>query len=476
MAADFIESDLPFRLDRLPWSRWHSTVVIGLGITWILDGLEVTIVGNIAPTLKSIRGLGLSDVQFTAAASAYLVGAALGALVFGYLTDLLGRKRLFLVTLSWYLLVTLATAFAWDFTSFLILRTLTGFGLGGEYAAINSAIDELIPSNRRGAVDLGINATWWLGTIVGSLGTLVLLDPHIVDQRYGWRIAFGMGAVLAAAVLFVRKTVPESPRWLLTHGHAAAAATVVDTIEQRIQAQTRMALPPVPARKLTIDPAHRATLGAVLTTMLTTYRRRSLVALTLMCTQAFIYNAFTFTQGLVLGTFMHVADGAIPLYYLAFAAGNLAGPLVLGRYFDTIGRRKMIGGTYIVAGLLLLATALLFARGTLDALTITACWTAVFFFASAGASAAYLTASEVFPLEARALAIAIVYAVGTLVGGAVAPAFFGTLIASHDLLRVCYGYVFSAGLMIFGGTVQAVFGVDAEGKSLEDVAAPLSAR
>ena len=476
VAAKLIESDLPFRLDRLPWSRWHWTIVVGLGITWILDGLEVTIVGNIAPTLKSAHGLGLSDVQFTAAASAYLVGAALGALFFGYLTDIFGRKRLFLITLTWYLIVTLATAFAWDFASFIALRALTGFGLGGEYAAINSAIDELIPAKRRGAVDLGINATWWLGTIVGSLGTLVLLDARIVDQHYGWRIAFAMGAVLAVGVLFVRAYVPESPRWLLTHGRAAAAAEIVDEIERRIVIETKRELPAVPPRRLNIDPAHRATLGAVLTTMFTTYRKRSLVALTLMCTQAFIYNAFTFTQGLVLGTFMHVADGAIPLYYLAFAAGNLAGPLVLGRYFDSVGRRKMIAGTYVIAGLLLLLTALLFARGSLNALTITVCWMAVFFFASAGASAAYLTASEVFPLEARALAIAIVYAVGTLVGGAIAPAFFGALIASHDPLRVCYGYVFSAALMLLGGGIQAVFGTDAEGKSLEDIAAPLSAR
>ncbi len=475
MPATVIDTDLPFRLDRLPWSRWHWMVVIGLGITWVLDGLEVTIVGNVAPTLKSAQGLRLSDVQFTAAASCYLAGAAIGALFFGYLTDRFGRKKLFLVTLGWYLILTLATAFSWNFASFLVFRVLTGFGLGGEYAAINSAIDELIPSKRRGVVDLSINATWWLGTIVGSLGTLVLLDPHVIDQRYGWRVAFGMGAVLAIGVLFVRTSVPESPRWLLTHGRPDEAKTVVESIERHVAADEHAQLPPAARRTIAIDTAHRATIGTIVRTMFTTYRTRSFVALALMCTQAFIYNAFTFTQGLVLGTFFHVPDGAIPLFYLPFAAGNLIGPLVLGRFFDSIGRKPMIAGTYILSGVLLLGTRVLFARGALDAVTITICWTVVFFFASAGASAAYLTASEIFPLEARALAIAIVYAAGTLVGGAIAPSFFGALIATKDPLHVVAGYAATAALMIAGGIIQARFGVSAEGKNLEDIAQPLSA-
>jgi MFS family permease len=474
VTAHVIESDLPFRLDRLPWSLWHWSVVIGLGITWILDGLEVTIVGNIAPTLKSAHGLGLQDVQLTTAASAYLAGAAIGALFFGYLTDRFGRKKLFLITLGMYLALTIATAFSWNFASFLIFRCLTGFGLGGEYAAINSAIDELIPAKRRGMVDLAINGTWWMGTILGSLGTIVLLDPHFVNQQYGWRLAFGMGAILSVGVFFVRKNVPESPRWLLTHGRPDDARTIVEAIEVQIRRETRRDLPPPDKRHVNIDTEHRATIGAILNAMINTYRGRTLVALTLMATQAFIYNAFTFTQGLVLGTFFHVPDDAIPRFYLPFAAGNLMGPLVLGRFFDSLGRKKMIAGTYILSGALLAVTGALFAAGRLDAITITVCWTVVFFFASAGASAAYLTASEVFPLEARALAIAIVYAAGTLIGGAVAPSIFGVLIATNDPVRVCYGYAATALLMIAGGTVEALFGVSAEGKNLEDLAAPLS--
>ncbi len=285
MTSRIIASDLPFRLDRLPWSRWHWTVVIGLGITWILDGLEVTIVGNIAPTLKSANGLGLGDVQTTSAASAYLAGAAVGALFFGYLTDRFGRKKLFLITLGMYLALTIATAFSWNFASFLVFRTLTGFGLGGEYAAINSAIDELIPSKRRGVVDLAINGTWWMGTILGSLGSIVLLNPHVIDQRYGWRLAFGMGAILAVSVFFVRKNVPESPRWLLTHGKPDAASDIVDTIEDRVREEQHAALPPTADRHIMIDTAHRATLGMILNAMANTYRGRTLVALTLMGTR-----------------------------------------------------------------------------------------------------------------------------------------------------------------------------------------------
>jgi MFS family permease len=444
VAAKSVRSQVPFRLDRLPWSAWHWMVVIGLGITWVLDGLEVTIVGNIAPTLKSAAGLSLSDVQFTTAASGYLAGAAAGALFFGYLTDRLGRKKLFLITLGWYVVLTALTALSWNAESFLVFRILTGFGLGGEYAAINSAIDELIPAQRRGVVDLAINGTWWLGTIIASLGSIVLLNPHIVDQHIGWRFAFGLGVILAVAMLFVRRSIPESPRWLLTHGRAAEAETIVTAIEERVRAGTGAELPGVGSASVTIDPDHRVTLAAVARTMLLRYPKRTLLALILMCTQAFIYNAFTFTQGLILGTYFHVPDAAIPYYYLPFAIGNLAGPLLLGGLFDTVGRKPMIAGTYILSGVLLYGTGVLFARGALDATTVTVCWMIVFFFASAGASAAYLTASELFPLEARALAIAIVYAVGTLVGGAYAPTFFGALIATKSVTSIVYGYTVAA--------------------------------
>jgi MFS family permease len=474
MASGVVRSQIPFRLDRLPWSAWHWTVVLGLGITWVLDGLEVTIVGNIAPTLKSAAGLHLSDVQFTTAASGYLAGAAAGALFFGYLTDKLGRKKLFLVTLGWYVVLTAATAFSWNAESFLVFRILTGFGLGGEYAAINSAIDELIPAKRRGVVDLAINGTWWLGTIIASLGSIVLLNPNVVDPHYGWRLAFGLGLVLAVAMLFVRRTIPESPRWLLTHGRIPEAEAVVGDIEERVARTHRV--PPPGNETLTIDPRHRVTLASVARTMLLRYPKRTFVALMLMCTQAFIYNAFTFTQGLILGTYFHVPDSAIPYYYLPFAIGNLAGPLVLGHFFDTIGRKTMIAATYIVSGVLLYLTGLLFAHHVLTATTVTLCWMIVFFFASAGASAAYLTASEIFPMETRALAIAIVYAIGTLVGGAYAPTFFGELIATKSVPSIVYGYTIAAVIMLAGGLTAAFFGVPAERRPLEDIAQPLSAR
>jgi MFS family permease len=508
VAERTVQSQVPFRLDRLPWSAWHWTVVIGLGITWVLDGLEVTIVGNIAPTLKSAAGLNLSDVQFTTAASGYLVGAALGALFFGYLTDKLGRKKLFLITLGWYVVLTALTAFSWNAESFLVFRILTGFGLGGEYAAINSAIDELIPaayrgrvdvvingsfwvgaaggalltidelipSQRRGVVDLAINGTWWLGTIVASLGSIVLLDPRIVDQHIGWRFAFGLGVILAIAMLFVRRSIPESPRWLLTHGRAAEAETIVADIEARVRASTHAELPSAGDASVTIDLDHRTTLATVARTMLLRYPKRTLLALVLMCTQAFIYNAFTFTQGLILGTYFHVPDWAIPYYSLPFAIGNLAGPLLLGGLFDTLGRKPMIAGTYAISGALLYGTGVLFAHGALNATTVTVCWMIVFFFASAGASAAYLTASELFPLETRALAIAVVYAIGTLIGGAYAPAFFGALIATKSVASIVYGYSVAATIMLAGALAEAFLGVAAERRPLEELAPPLSAR
>jgi MFS family permease len=477
VGTGIVRSQIPFRLDRLPWSAWHWTVVLGLGITWVLDGLEVTIVGNIAPTLKSAAGLHLTDLQFTASASGYLIGAAAGALFFGYLTDKLGRKKLFLVTLGWYVVLTAATAFSWNAESFLVFRILTGFGLGGEYAAINSAIDELIPAKRRGVVDLAINGTWWLGTIIASLGSIVLLNPRLVNQEYGWRFAFGLGVILAVAMLFVRRALPESPRWLLTHGRAAEADTIVASIEKRVRESTNAPLPAIDANStIAIDQDHRATLGSVVHTMLKRYPLRTFVALVLMCTQAFIYNAFTFTQGLILGTYFQVPDWAIPYYYLPFAIGNLAGPLVLGHFFDSIGRKTMIAATYILSGALLYGTGILFANHQLTATTVTLCWMIVFFFASAGASAAYLTASEIFPMETRALAIAVVYAIGTLVGGAYAPTFFGALIATKSVPSIVFGYTIAAAIMFAGGLTEAIFGVAAARRPLEEIAQPLSAR
>lgn len=371
-------------------------MVIGLGITWILDGLEVTIVGAIGPRLQQSTGLGLTAREIGEAATAYLIGAALGALVFGDLTDRFGRKRLFLITLAVYAVTTLATALSWNFMSFAVCRALAGTGIGGEYAAINSAIDELIPSRQRGRVDLGINATWWLGTIFGASATFVLLDPRLIDPRIGWRLAFALGAIIAIGILFVRRSLPESPRWLVLHGREHEASRVVDGIEQHV-ARTATIPPLSPERFLRYDPAQKRGFAAVFRTMLLNYPNRTFVALSLMISQAFLYNAIFFTEALVLGTFYHVPPERIPIYIFPFAAGNLAGPFLLGPLFDIVGRKLMIAATYALSGVLLALTGWAFVTGILSAETLTAAWCVVFFFASAGASAAYLTVSETFP-------------------------------------------------------------------------------
>ena len=469
-------TDIPARLDRLPWSRWHWTIVAGLGITWILDGLEVTVVGSIGARLQDRVALSLSAAQVGGAASAYLIGAVIGSLVFGYLTDRFGRKKLFLVTLGWYLVATLLTAASWDLWSFVVFRFLTGLGIGGEYSAINSTIDELIPSARRGWVDLAINGTFWFGAILGSGASIALLNPNVIDQHYGWRIAFGMGAVLAFAIAFIRKGIPESPRWLLTHGRSGEAALAMDAIEAQVVGQNRGIALPEPAGAIALDLDRKHGLRDVAATMLRTYPQRTVVAFTLMIAQAFLYNAIFFTESLVLSTFFGVPAQNVGYYIFPFAVGNLLGPLLLGHLFDVVGRKRMIAATYGGSGLLLLGTGVLFARGALDATTITLCWCVVFFFASAGASAAYLTVSETFPLEIRAMAIALVYSVGTLVGGALAPALFGALIATKQPSSVVAGYAVAAVAMLAAAAVELWIGVEAARQTLEDIAAPLSAR
>ncbi len=477
MAADTDEivTNIPFRLDRLPWAKWHWGVVIGLGIIWILDGLEVTIVGTIGPALTSSSGLNLTPAQTGFAATAYLIGACTGAIVFGFLTDKFGRKRLFLVTLSWYVAGTLLSALSWNFWSFALFRMLAGAGIGGEYSAINSAIDELIPSHHRGNVDVAINGSWWIGTLIASLASIPLLDGRFVPVALGWRLAFGLGAVLAFGVLFVRRAIPESPRWLLTHGRAAEAERIVAGIERSVEAQIGRALPSAGERRLRFDAAaRRSVFFDTATTMLRTYPKRTFLVIVLMVTQAFLYNAVFFTQGLTLTTFFNVSQGAVGLYTIPFAIGNFLGALILGRLFDSVGRKKMISGCYLVSGFLLLATIALFLKGKLDATTLTAAWSLMFFFASAGASAAYLTVSEIFPLEIRASAIAFVYAVGTLVGGAVAPPIYGALIGTKDPHAIALGWFVGATLMMLGGVTELVLGIDAERRSLEDVATPLT--
>jgi MFS family permease len=467
-----IHTDIPARLDRLPWSRWHWLIVIGLGITWILDGLEVTMVGSVGSRLQNADTLNLSATNVGQAASTYLLGAVVGALVFGYLTDRFGRKKLFLVTLGWYVVSTLLTALSWNFESFAFFRFLTGLGIGGEYSAINSTIDELIPAARRGIVDLAINGTYWFGAILGSAATIVLLNPHLVNQVYGWRIAFGIGAVVAIAIIFVRTAIPESPRWLLMHDRAAEADESMNAIEAIVERQSGKL--PAALGSLAIDTNRKHSLADTWTTMIGTYPKRTVVAFSLMIAQAFLYNAIFFTESLVLGTFFHVPAERVGYYIFPFALGNLLGPLVLGHFFDVIGRRVMIAGTYAFSGIGLLVTGVLFVNGALDATTITLCWCVIFFVASAGASSAYLTASEIFPLEVLAMAIAVVYAIGTLAGGVLAPALFGALIETKQPKMVFIGYAIGAVAMVAAAIVQWVSGIEAAGKKLEEIAAPLS--
>jgi MFS family permease len=461
-----IETDLPGRLDRLPWSRWHWRVVIALGVTWVLDGLEVTLVGSVASVLGETDTLHLSEREIGAAASAYLFGAILGALIFGRLTDKLGRKKLFLVTLGVYLTATLLTAMSFNFWSFALFRALTGAGIGGEYAAINSAIDELLPARVRGRADLAINGTYWLGTAIGAASTLVLLDADLIPHRIGWRLAFGLGALLGGSILIIRKHLPESPRWLLLHGRIPEAQTAVEEIERHV-AESGELSPAPPPRPLTVKGS--IGFGVIAHVLLKRHLKRTFLGLSLMIAQAFAYNAIFFTYALVLARFYGVPGDKIGLYLLPFAAGNLLGPLLLGHLFDSIGRRRMIAITYGLSGILLAITGLLFERGLLTAVTQTALWSLVFFVASAAASSAYLTVSELFPVELRGMAIALFYAVGTATGGLAAPAIFGALIQTGSRARVMDGYLFGAALMIAAALVAAIIGVDAEGKSLEEL-------
>lgn len=474
-AAAPIHTDIPARLDRLPWSRFHWLLVFALGASWAIDGLEVTLKGAVSGVLQDPVSLHLDSAQIGALASFYLLGAVIGALVCGWLTDRHGRARLFFVTLAIYLTGTLLTAFSWDFASIALFRAITGFGIGGEYAAINSAIDELIPARLRGRVSLIINGSFWLGAMLGSGATVLLLDPAVFAVDVGWRVGFGAGALLGFLVLFARAFIPESPRWLSIHGQHARAEQSMADIETRVARQTGAALAPV-SETLAIHPRSRFGFGIIFSTLFHQYRSRAFLCFVLIASQAFLYNAIFFTYALVLTRFYAVPVQNTGLYLLPFAIGNFLGPLLLGRYFDSIGRRAMISATYAIAATLLLATGALFVNGTLTAAGQTAAWALIFFFASAAASSAYLTISEVFPLELRALAIAVFYAFGTAAGGIVAPWLFGVLIGSGERLNVFYGYLLGAVLMYIAAAVELRYGVRAERVSLEAVAAPLSSR
>jgi MFS family permease len=472
--SEVIHTHIPARLDRLPFSRWHWFIVTGLGITWVLDGLEVTLAGTIGGVIKS--SLHMSDSQVGDSATFYLIGAVLGALFFGWLTDRLGRKKLFMVTLAVYLLATAATAFSWNFASYGFFRFFTGFGIGGEYAAINSAIDELIPARVRGRADLIINSTYWLGAAVGSGATIFLLNGAIANLNMAWRYAFGSGALLGVIILVLRKWVPESPRWLVIHGHNDEAEKIVCEVEDHVAKITGERLPTPTEDPVEIHTRTHTTLAEIWQSMMGENRSRSLLGLTLMAAQAFFYNAIFFTYALVLEKFYNIPPIKAGYYILPFALGNVLGPVLIGHLFDTIGRKKMISLTYALSGILLAITGWLFAANLLTAVTQTICWTVIFFIASTAASSAYLTVSEVFPLEVRAMAISIFYAIGTLIGGAGAPALFGALIESNSRLHLVYGYLAAAIFMVVAAIVEITLGVAAEGQSLEKISKPLSAK
>lgn len=467
-----IATDVPARLDRLPWSRFHTLVVVALGITWILDGLEVTLAGSISGALKESPSLRFTNTEIGMAGAAYIAGAVLGALFFGWLTDRLGRKKLFTITVLVYLAATAATAFSWNFWSFIVFRFLTGMGIGGEYAAINSTIQELVPPRVRGWVDLVINGSFWVGAALGAVGAIVLLNPAVIDPEFGWRLAFFIGSALGLVILWLRQWIPESPRWLISHGKPDEAAAIVAAIEARCGVTSSSAenLPLTYLRPRAVTP-----LREVFRTLFVVHRPRALVGLALMVSQAFFYNAIFFTYALILTDFYQVPSQAIGWFILPFAAGNFLGPLILGRLFDTIGRRVMIATTYALSGLLLTGTGWLFWQDLLTAAQLTGCWSVVFFFASAAASSAYLTVSETFPVEMRALAIAAFYAVGTGAGGVAGPWLFGILIDTGSRGSVFAGYLLGAVLMLGAAFVAARFAIRAERQPLESVARPLNA-
>ena len=473
-ASSLIETAIPARLDRLAWGRFHTLVVLALGITWILDGLEVTLAGAVAGALRESPTLALSNAEVGLASSFYLAGAVLGALLFGWLTDRLGRKRLFFITLGVYLVATASTAFAWNFPSFALFRFLTGAGIGGEYTAIASCIQEFVPARYRGHTDLVINGSFWLGAALGAGASLVLLDPALLPPDIGWRAAFFIGAVLGLIILIMRTAIPESPRWLMIHGKPDEAHAILDAIEDGHRRDGHH-LPDEDLPKFRCRTRRFTPLSEVWQALFLTHRRRTLVGLCLMASQAFFYNAIFFTYALVLTAFYGIRSDQVGWYLLPFAVGNFLGPLFLGRLFDTLGRRIMITTTYALSGLLLALTGYLFAAGLLSAAAQTIAWTVIFFFASAAASSAYLTVSETFPLEVRALAIAFFYAVGTGLGGVAAPWLFGVLIDTGSRLSLFGGYLLGASLMVGAALAAFRFGVDAERKPLEAVAMPLSA-
>ncbi|MEU4837595.1 MFS transporter [Nocardia testacea] len=472
-----VRTRIPARLDRLPWARWHWMIVIGLGSVWIIDGFEVTVVGSVATRLSEPgSGLAISSAQVSGLAAAmYVAGACVGALVFGRLTDRYGRKKLFIVTLVVYLVATALTALSFSVWWFVLFRFLTGLGIGGEYAAINSAIDELIPSKYRGRVDIVINGTYWLGASGGALLSVAALNPQLFAPNIGWRLMFGMGVIFGLLVLVVRRQVPESPRWMFIHGRDRQAEELVDAVEEQVRRDTGADLSPA-TETIEVRQRRSTGFGEIASVMFRKYPRRSVLGLALFIGQAFLYNAVTFNFAVILGESFDVPSERTGYFYAVMCLGSFFGPLLLGRYFDTVGRKPMIAGSYLGSGVLLLLTALLLVRGDLTAVTLTACWTAVLFVASCGASSAYLTVSEIFPMETRAMAIAFFYALGTAAGGIAGPLVFAELTGDGDAGRTALAFTIGAVMMMVGGIVELFFGVSAEQRSLEELAAPLSSQ
>jgi MFS family permease len=462
--GSWVDTDVPPRLDALGWSSWHRRVVLALGITWVLDGLESSLVANLAPTLQDPRALGLTAEQIGLANSAYLVGQVLGALGFGHLTDQLGRKRMFVATLGVYLVATAASGLAPNLAVFLVLRMIAGSGIGGEYAAINSAIDELVPARLRGRIDLAINGSYWLGIAAGAILTLVLLSPAVLPVAIGWRVCFGLGALLGLVVLIVRRHVPESPRWLLLHGYTRDAHAIVGQIEREVGAEP--ATTPAPTVRIRVSGA--IGVRELIHTVVTHYPRRAVLGAVLMLSQAVMYNAIFFSFALVLRVFHGVPAARVGLYIVPVAIGNFLGPFLLGPLFDRLGRRVMVPATYAASGILLAACGIAFAAGVFSALGQTLAWSVVFFVASAAASSAYLTVSELFPVELRGRAIAVFYAFATLVGAG-SPALLGRIIDAGDPIQLCDAYLVAAALMIGAAITARVLGVSAERRPLEDL-------
>ncbi len=474
-----VRSLVPARMDRLPWTRFHWLIVVGLGVSWILDGFEIQIVSLMGDSLQKPQALGLTSAEVGATASFYLAGQVAGALVFGRITDKLGRKKLFILTLAIYLVGSGLAGFSWNLWSLFIFRFIAGTGIGGEYTAINSAIDEIIPAKYRGRVDIAVNGTYWGGAALGAALSLLLFNEKYVSPHWGWRLGFFVGPVLGLIIIFVRRTIPESPRWLLTHGRAEEAEHTVDDIEERVRAEG-VEIEDVPDSKaLEVTDPPVLSLFQLAKVFFGQYPRRSFLGFSMMVTQAFLFNAIFFTEALVLKHFYNVPGGSAGYYFFPFAIGNLLGPLILGPLFDTIGRRRMIFSTYVLSGLLLALSAWAFHADILNAVTQTAFWCVIFFFASAGASSAYLTVSEIFPLELRGQAIAFFFAISQGAGGVVAPFLFGHLIggannANPDRGPLTWGYLIGAVIMITGGVIALVFGLNSERQSLEDIADPLS--